>query len=130
MTEVNYLAVGAAAVAAMAVSLGWYTVFGRQLAALSRAAVDDGQPPPWKLAVEFGRCVLVAAVVAGLAGGLSVPNWPAAAGLGLLLWIGFPVVLLAGSVLWESVPARLAALHAGDWLVKLVVVAVIVGAWR
>jgi hypothetical protein len=28
--------------------------------------------------------------------------------------------------MWENVPWRLAALHAGDWLVKLLLVAVIV----
>jgi hypothetical protein len=46
------------------------------------------------------------------------------------VWIGFPVVLLAGSVFHENVPFRLAALHAGDWLVKLLVIAVIVGVWH
>lgn len=38
------------------------------------------------------------------------------------------MTLLAGSVLWEDVQPRLAALHAGDWLVKLVAVAAIIGA--
>lgn len=43
------------------------------------------------------------------------------------LWLAFPVVLLTGSVFHEHVPAGLAALHAGDWLIKLVVVLGIVG---
>jgi hypothetical protein len=43
---------------------------------------------------------------------------------------GFPVVLLSGSVIWEKVPAKLAAMHSGDWLVKLLVVSVIVSVWR
>lgn len=129
MPDLNFLAVAVAAVAAMTVSLGWYTIFGRQLAALSPAAATAGQPPPWKLAAEFGRGLLVAAVVAGLAGRLDLIGWPSAILLGLVLWTGFPAVLLTGSVLWEHVPLRLAALHAGDWLVKLLVVAVIVGVW-
>jgi hypothetical protein len=37
---------------------------------------------------------------------------------------------VAGSVFHENVPWRLAALHAGDWLVKLLVIAVIVGVWH
>ena len=45
-------------------------------------------------------------------------------------WVGFPVVLLAGSVLSENVPWRLAAIHAGDWLVKLLLVSCIVSFWR
>jgi Protein of unknown function (DUF1761) len=50
--------------------------------------------------------------------------------LGLALWVAFPVMLLLGSVVHEKVPWRLAALHAGDWLVKLLVISLIVGIWR
>lgn len=49
--------------------------------------------------------------------------------MALLLWVGFPVVLLTGSMLHEGVPWQLAALHGGDWLIKLVVIAVILGLW-
>jgi hypothetical protein len=49
--------------------------------------------------------------------------------LGLALWLGFPFVLLTGSMMWEKVPAVTAMLHAGDWLLKLVVISVIVGLW-
>jgi hypothetical protein len=47
--------------------------------------------------------------------------------LGLVLWWGFPLVLLSGSVMWEKVPAPTAVLHAGDWLLKLLVISAIVG---
>ncbi len=50
--------------------------------------------------------------------------------LGLSMWIGFPVVLLAGSVLWEKVPPKLATIHAGDWLLKLLAVTIIVSVWH
>jgi hypothetical protein len=49
---------------------------------------------------------------------------------GLLLWFGFPLILLTGSVLWDNVPLKLAAIHAGDWLVKMLVIPLIVSAWR
>ena len=35
-----------------------------------------------------------------------------------------------GSVIREDVPVGVAALHAGDWLLKLLLVAVIVTVWR
>jgi hypothetical protein len=38
-------------------------------------------------------------------------------------------VLLTGSMIWDRVPAPTAALHAGDWLLKLVVISAIVGLW-
>jgi hypothetical protein len=49
--------------------------------------------------------------------------------LGLALWLGFPFVLLTGSMMWEKVPAVTAILHAGDWLLKLVVISALVGLW-
>jgi hypothetical protein len=39
-------------------------------------------------------------------------------------------VLLTGSVIWEDVPRKLAAIHAGDWLVKLLAVAIVVSVWQ
>jgi hypothetical protein len=43
------------------------------------------------------------------------------------LWAGFPLVLLTGSVIWEKVHPATAAMHAGDWLIKLLLIAVIIG---
>ncbi len=33
-------------------------------------------------------------------------------------------------MLWENVPVKLAAIHAGDWLLKTVLITVIVSVWR
>jgi hypothetical protein len=127
--SVNILAVVVAAVAAFLASGAWYAVFGNQLKALS-TGVEVSRPPALQAAVELLRNLVVAAVVAGLVASLELDNWTGAVLLGLALWIAFPVVLLAGSVFHENVPWRLAAIHAGDWLVKLLVIAVIVGLWR
>lgn len=56
----------------------------------------------------------------------NVTGWAAGAVLGPALWVGFPVVLLTSSVVHEKVRGKLAALHAGDWLAKLLIIAVIV----
>ena len=39
-------------------------------------------------------------------------------------------MILVGSVMWENVPWMLATIHAGDWLVKTLLIAVILGVWR
>jgi hypothetical protein len=39
------------------------------------------------------------------------------------------VILLSGSVFHENVPWKLAAIHVGDWLLKLVIMTVIVSVW-
>ncbi len=82
------------------------------------------------MALELGRNVVVASVVAGLVALLGITGWAGALQLAIALWIGFPIVLLSGSVIHENVPLKLAAIHAGDWLAKLLVIAVIVGLWR
>jgi hypothetical protein len=133
MNDVNFLAIGVAAVAVFVVSTVWYIAFGKQLAQLSPAYADteaNARPPAWKVAVELLRSVVVASVLAGLAVGLDITDWTGGVILGVATWIGFPVVLWTGAVMWEKVPPKLAAIHAGDWLLKLLVIAVIVSVWN
>jgi hypothetical protein len=73
---------------------------------------------------------LLAAVVTGLAAEADVHRLAGGIVLGLALWTAFPFVLWTGAVVHEGTPWRLAAIHAGDWLVKLVVVGAIVSVWR
>jgi hypothetical protein len=58
---------------------------------------------------------------------LNISNWKQAIQLGIIIWIGFPVILLSGSVLHENVHVGVAAIHAGDWLIKLIVAILILG---
>ena len=133
MNDLNYLAIGAAALAAFVFSSVYYGVFGKQLAELNPAYAADPdsgpRPPAWKMLVEVARSLVIALVLAGLAAELDIVDWTGAMALGFTLWIGFPVVLWTGAIMWEKVPWRLAAIHAGDWLVKVLGVAVIVSVW-
>ena len=80
--------------------------------------------PPWQLGAEL------AALPRPRGGGrrpgrrrARSTTWSGGLLLGLVLWIGFPLVLWTGAILHERTPLKLAAIHAGDWLVKLLVVA-------
>jgi len=130
MPDVEILAVLAAAVAAFAIGGTYYSVFGEQLAAASEAAAAGEQPPPWVLAAELGRCLILALVVAGLASQGEIDELAGGLALGLALWIGFPLVLWTGALIHENTPWRLAAIHAGDWLLKLLAVGALVSVWR
>jgi hypothetical protein len=130
MPDVHFLAVLVAAIAGFALGGTYYAVRGEQLAGVSDAAAASEQPPPWKLAVELLRCLTLAAVLAGLAVRGEIDEWSGGLLLGAALWIGFPLVLWIGAVIHENTPLKLAAIHAGDWLVKLLVVAVIVSVWQ
>jgi hypothetical protein len=112
--------------------LGWTynSIFGERLTEARQAAATAGQPPPWKLAVEVLRGLILAVVVAGLASQGAIDEWTGGLLLGLALWIGFPLVLWTGALIWENTPSTLAVIHAGDSLVKLLVVGVIVSVWQ
>jgi uncharacterized protein DUF1761 len=125
------LSIVVATVAAFVLGFVWYMGFGGRLAALSPAyAADNARASGPAAALELLRSLVLAAVLAVLAAGVGADTWLEGAGLGLLAWVGFPLVLLAGSVLHERYPWRLAAIHLGDWLLKLLLVAAIVSAWR
>jgi|SRR5918997_3465234 hypothetical protein len=133
MDDLNFLAIAVAAVVVLVVSTVYYIAWSKQLATLSPAYADaeaNARPPAWKVSVELIRNLVLAAVVAKLAQLLDVVDWTGALQLGLALWVGFPIVLWTGAVMWERVQPKLAAIHAGDWLLKILVIAVIVALWR
>ena len=130
MSGQNYLAIGGATVAAFVFSSAWYIGFGKLRAQLSSAAAAGARPPIWMMPAELVRTLVVASVLAGLASHLRISDVFGAVQLASALWIGFPFILLSGSVLYENVPWKLAAIHAGDWLGKLLIISVIVSVWR
>lgn len=131
MPELNWLAIIVAAVAVVAVSTVYYIIFGSQLKQLSTAYAEaEARPPAWKVLVELIRSLVVATVVAGLVSLIGITELGGAIELALALWVGFAVVLLTGSVIWEKVPPMLATIHAGDWILKLLIIAVIVTLWQ
>ena len=129
MSEINYWAVAVAGVAGFLAAFAYYAVLGGRLAAAGGAATADS-PPAWIPLFELVKHLVLAIVLAGLVVAIDGTALSGALLLALGLWVGFPVVLLAGSVVHENVPWRVAVIHAGDWLAKLAIVALIVGTWR
>lgn len=123
--------IAVAAFAAFVLSSVYYVLLSpMEQRALGERALDRGKPGPAKVAAELVRTAVVAAGfawVADRAGLLSLLSLPASLSLALVLWVAFPVVLLTGSIIWERVPWQTAAIHAGDWLLKLVLIAVALG---
>ncbi|MBN6039920.1 DUF1761 domain-containing protein [Amycolatopsis sp. 195334CR] len=120
LTEINYLAVLVSTIAAFIASSAYYSIVGTQ----------SGEPvKPWQIPVELLRSATVALVIAGLITRLDL-GFGGALGLALVLWLGFPAVLLSGSMLWDKVSWRIAVSHAGDWLLKLLLFAIILSLWQ
>ena len=127
MPDIDPPAVLVATVAAFVSGGAYYAALGEQLATVSSAAAAAAEEqPPWTYPVELLRCLVLALVVAGLASQGEIDEAGGGLVLGLALWVGFPLVLWTGAIVHERTPVKLAAIHAGDWLVKLLLISVIV----
>ena len=132
MTRVNYVAAVVAAVAAFVASSVWYAIFGNawmELRGIDPATAADTATPLWTMLFVVFQSLVVAFMLAYFVVHLGVDNWKGGVRLGALVWV-FPAMILLGSVVHENVSVMLAALHAGDWLVKLLLMSVILVVWR
>ncbi len=69
-------------------------------------------------------------VIAYACGLLGITTLQQAILLSFWLWIGFIVVLLTGLVISERFPVKLAVIHAGDWLIRLLIFTFLLSMWR
>jgi hypothetical protein len=130
MKRINFVALAVLTVIAFVASSIWYSpfLFGRQFLQLS-GVTASAHPSPVKALFELLRTFVLALVIVRLVLRLDIADWKRALGLGLWLWVGFPVILLTGSILWQNVPWQLAAIHSGDWLIKLILIPVGIAVW-
>ena len=124
--EFNYLPSIVAAIVAVIFSTVWYIALNNV-----RATKRSTKPPAiWKVGVEFLRSFAVAYILAHLFISLHVLTSADAMRHAFWLWLAFPAVLFVGLTVWENMPPKDAIVHAGDWLIKLGLIAAIVGGWR
>ena len=112
-----------ATVAAFLFSGAYYGLAGDRAGTPAGPAAES---MPLQVGAELLRSGVVAAVLAVYATRMDAEGVADGLALGGSAWLAFPLMLLAGSVLHEGVAPRLAALHAGDWLGKLLLIGVIV----
>ena len=133
MSALSIPAVLVGGVAGGVVTPLWYIAFKDVHARLvqpgSHQIVDFKTAPVSSKVIDLLRGFLVAFVLAYLVDATEVTTIAGAVGLAALVWVGFPVVLLIAPVIWGGEPWKLAVLHAGDWLVKLVVMGAVIGLW-
>lgn len=131
MPDINIAATAVAALVAFVAAFVYYVLNGKLYRQLSPAAQERSatRPSAGIPIIELAKHCVLAVVVSGLIVKMDVTTWWGACIVALALWIGFPVILLLGSVVHEKVPWRLAVLHAGDWLIKLLLIAAVVGTW-
>ena len=133
-SRISYMAFVAALAAAVVVSSVWYSpfLFGKQwmeLSGISSTATGNSAIPAWKMLLDLVRELVVIYVLARLINGLQIIDWKGATKLGFWVWLGFPVQMLVGASLWDNKPWMLDLIHAGDWLMKMFVIALILAKW-
>jgi Protein of unknown function (DUF1761) len=130
MVRVNFVALTIVVFVAFIASSLWYSplLFGREFLELSGFSVVP-KPSALRAICELFRTFVLGYVIARFVSLLGIKSWKRALTFGLWLWIGFPVILLTGSILWQNAPWKLAAIHSGDWLVKLILIPVAMTLW-
>src|SRR3989442_15921473 len=110
MVHGNYLAVLVAAFAVFVLGWLWYSplLFYKPWMRLRGmdpvAAMAGAEMPGGKLLIELVRCLVLAYVIARFGALLGITSCLGAGHLGLFSRLGFPVILLTGTVLWDNIP--------------------------
>jgi hypothetical protein len=128
--RVHPRAVVAVGLLAFVASLVWYSplLFGGIWTTYRGNAVST--TPAWTFVVAPLREIAVALVLAHLIVRLSISDVWQSVWLAVALWAAFHAVGMAGAVLWDTMPWRLGLVHAGDWLMKGVLMAALLTVWH
>jgi hypothetical protein len=132
---VNYLAVLVAAVAAWVLGAVWYmTLSAPWLAAQGKTKAD--MKPPASKAAAIGPFVLVfvaelimAWMLAGILGHLGTLNVKDGVISGAACWLGFVLTTTATNYVFQHRKVALTVIDTGYWLLVLVVMGAIIGAF-
>ena len=135
MIQVNYLVIVIASVVAFLLSALYYFGFNKRIRAIRRAhsayqTDDESSMSSVKVIVELMRTFVLAVVIAYAGTLLNLWFINQALIVAVWLWVGFPLIMLVGAVVHEKFPVGLAVIHAGDWLIKLILLCVVFTAWR
>ena len=128
--NLNYWAIGGAAALAFIVGALWNSplLFGEARIELAGLDPESAMSPAAALA-EFVRCLVVASVLALVLKISGVAALLPALGFAALIWLGFQAALLSGAVIWEGMAPRLYAIHAGDALIKILLMTATLTLW-
>lgn len=132
MVKTNYWAIVVAGLAAFVMSSLYYSplLLGNVWRAVDPVATAGVTPPILKAVGELFRTIIISLVIARLMALIGGSDWKSAVRLALWLWLGFSGMMWVGAIMWEQTPWQIAAIHSGDWLVKTVLIASILSAWR
>ena len=135
-SDVNWLAILVAAIAAFALGALWYSrsLFGRQWMAAhgytpeQLASLQSSMGKTYAFSfVTYVIMAMVIALLVGLAGGVSAAQGIV---LAVLAWLGFGFTIGLNTNLFSDKPAAAFMIDAGYQLIHVIIMGAIIGAWR
>ncbi|MDJ0511872.1 MAG: DUF1761 domain-containing protein [Methyloceanibacter sp.] len=129
----NYLAVVVAALAGFGVGAIWYTLFGKAwLDALGKTEDDikgSGGAQALPFIIALVADLVMAIMLAGLMGHLGDISLRGGLISGLFVWVGFVITTMGVNHAFSGASPKLTAIDGGHWLVVLLVMGAIIGAF-
>ena len=116
-------------VAAFFLSIIWYSplMFGKIWEQYRHA--PNPAIPQWTMAFAPLREIIASHVLATLISLLKLEDWRKTTRLFFALWLAFHAVGMAGAILWDNMQWQLGAVHAGDWLMKMLFMGIVLTIW-
>ncbi len=129
LTQHNYWTIIATGLIAFVLSGIWYSpmVFGEIWETYRNP--PNPEIPRWTMVFAPLRELIVVYVLAKLILILNLVQWKHTLKLVLLLWISFHAVGMIGAILWDNMQWQLGAVHAGDWLMKMIFMGIVLTKW-
>jgi len=131
----NYWAIAVAAIACFLFEAGWYTIFMQQwLEGIGRTRQWLESAAGYNPTVQFGTALVAAAVIAAAISRITQLTGPQTALRGIkvaaMLWVGFVLTTVATEYVFEVRTLKLLGINAGFWLLGMMLMGAIVGAWK
>ena len=130
----NYVAILVAAIVCFLLEAGWYSFFNQTW------MMGTGRTREWLMsqgispAFQYGTAIVAAIGVAAALSYFVQSTGPQTAirgvTVGFLLWLGFVLTTWATEYAFELRPVSLLCINAGFWLLGMIVMGGIVGAWK
>ena len=130
----NYLAIVVAAIACFLFEAAWYSIFiqswmsgiGRTMKELASTGIN----PAFQYAVALAGGFVIAAGISCITQLTGAQTWQRGIKVAAMLWVGFVLPVWCTEYVFEARPLSLLGINAGFWLLGMILMGAIVGAWK
>ena len=130
----NYLAIVVAAIACFVLEAGWYSIFLQPwLNGIGRSRewlVSSGANPALQFAVALIAEAVIAASISCIMQNTGEQTAVRGIMVAVMLWFSFVLPVLCLEYVFEIRPWSLLGINAGFWLLGMMLMGAIVGAWK